>query len=167
MTALLCVAFKQVDAADKALMELQILQADGRAELADACIVKRTAAGDMHLKQAVDLVGGGTVGGGVLGAVCGSLVGLLFLSPLTGMLVGAGVGAVTGAISGALSDYGIDDRFVEALGRTLTPGSSALFVLARRIDADEMLARLERYRPIVLPASPGDERRRRRGGQRS
>lgn len=167
MTALLCVAFEQVDAADKALIELQILQADGFAELADACVVRRNPAGDMHLKQSVDLVGGGTAGGGVLGAVCGSLVGLLFLSPLTGMLVGAGVGAATGAISGALSDYGIDDGFIEELGRTLTPGSSALFVLTHRMDVETMVARMERYRPIVLYASPGDDRHRRLRAQRS
>jgi uncharacterized membrane protein len=167
MAALLCVAFQHVDTADKALIELQILQANGSAELADACVVRRNVAGDIDLKQSVDLVGGGAVGGGLLGAVCGSLLGLLFLNPLTGMLVGAGIGAVTGAISGALSDYGINDRFIEELGRTLTPGSSALFVLTHRLDVEAMLARLERYRPIVLRASPGDHRHRRLLAQRS
>jgi uncharacterized membrane protein len=167
MAALLCVAFQHVSAADKALIELQVLQADGSAELADACVVRRNAAGDIDLKQSVDLVGGGTVGGGLLGAVCGSLVGLLFFNPLTGMLVGAGIGAVTGAISGALSDYGIDDRFIEELGRTLTPSSSALFVLVRGADVETMLARLEGYRPIVLHASPSANRQRRLRAQRS
>lgn len=153
MTEFICIAFKDVDAADKALNELQILQGDGFAELADACVVRRDAAGGVHIKQSVDLVGGGTVGGSLLGAVCGSLVGLLLFSPLTGMLVGAGAGAVTGAISGALSDYGIDDRFIEEVGRTIAPGSSALFVLLRRADMEAMLTRLERYRPALLHTS--------------
>jgi uncharacterized membrane protein len=52
---------------------------------------------------------------------------LIFLNPLMGLAVGASAGAV----SGALTDVGIDDNFMKELGATLTPGSSALFVLLR------------------------------------
>jgi uncharacterized membrane protein len=51
----------------------------------------------------------------------------MFLNPLLGLAVGASAGAV----SGALTDVGIDDNFIKELSATLTPGSSALFVLLR------------------------------------
>jgi uncharacterized membrane protein len=147
-----CVAFAHIDAADEALNELQLLQEDSVAELADACVVRRSPAGSIQLKQSVNLVEGGMIGGGVLGAACGSLVGLLFIEPSVGMLVGAAVGAAAGAVSGALSDYGINDQFIEATAASITPGGSALFVLLRRANMEKLLSRLERYRPVVLHA---------------
>jgi uncharacterized membrane protein len=161
MAEFVCMSFDSIDGADKALNELQLLRDDELAELADACVVRRGATGEVRLKQSVNLVAGGMVGGGVLGAVCGSLAGLLFVNPPAGMLVGAGVGAAAGAISGALSDYGIDDLFIEEAAASIAPGSSALFVLLRRADVDRLLLRLERYRPIVLhrSSSGGDQRR--------
>lgn len=160
MAELVCVAFDDVNTADKVLNELQVMQREHLVELADACVVIRDGAGNLQLKQSVNLVAGGTVGGGAMGAFWGSLIGLLFMNPLAGMLVGAGIGAATGAISGALSDYGIDDDFIKKLGTTINPGSSALFVLVRRANADKVLPRLGSYRGTVLHTSLSDDQER-------
>jgi len=96
MAELVCVAFEDANTADRLLNELQIMQKEHLVELADACVVIRNAAGGLHLKQAMNLVAGGSIGGGAMGAFWGSLIGLLFLNPLAGMVVGAGVGAATG-----------------------------------------------------------------------
>ena len=63
------------------------------------------------------------------------MIGLLFLNPLLGFAVGASAGAA----SGALTDIGINDDFMKELAATLTPGSSALFVLVRKMTVDKVL----------------------------
>ena len=55
----------------------------------------------------------------------GLLFGLIFFMPL----LGAAIGAATGALSGSLVDVGIDDTFINRVRDTVTPGTSALFVL--------------------------------------
>jgi uncharacterized membrane protein len=42
-------------------------------------------------------------------------------------------------LSGALADYGINDDFIRSLGQTIEPGSSALFILVRRVIPDKVL----------------------------
>ncbi len=69
------------------------------------------------------------------GGFWGSLIGLLFLNPLLGFAVGAAAGAA----SGALTDIGIDDGFMKELAATLTPCTSALFVLVRKVTVDKVL----------------------------
>jgi len=63
------------------------------------------------------------------------------------------VGAAAGAVSGALSDIGIDDNFMKGLAATMTPGSSALFVLVRRATPDKVLAEIKGTGGKVLKTS--------------
>lgn len=53
------------------------------------------------------------------------LFGLIFFIPL----LGAAIGAAAGALSGSLADVGIDDSFIKQTRESVTPGTSALFVL--------------------------------------
>ena len=69
------------------------------------------------------------------------LIGMLFLNPL----VGAVVGASSGALSGKLTDIGINDQFMKDLGATITPGTSALFVLVRKATPDKVLEGLKPF----------------------
>jgi uncharacterized membrane protein len=87
----------------------------------------------------------------------GTLIGLLFLNPLAGLLAGAAFGAGAGALSGALVDYGIDDAFIRSLGATIEPGSSALFVLVRRVTPDKVLPELRPFGGTVLRTSLSNE----------
>jgi uncharacterized membrane protein len=64
--------------------------------------------------------------GALGGAFWGFLFGLLFTVPL----LGAAVGLAAGKRAASLRDMGIDDAFVERIRASVTPGTSALFVLA-------------------------------------
>jgi uncharacterized membrane protein len=97
------------------------------------------------LNQVHHLVGAGAVTGGFWGI----LIGVLFLTPLLGL----GVGAATGAVLGALTDVGINDDFMKRLGATLTPGSSALFVLVRKATPDKVVDAVGQYGGTVLRTS--------------
>ena len=87
----------------------------------------------------------------------GTLVGILFMNPLAGMVLGAAVGAGSGALSGSLADFGIDDDFVKKLGETITPGSSALFVLVKSATEDKVLPEIEPFKPRLLKTSLSNE----------
>jgi uncharacterized membrane protein len=68
-------------------------------------------------------------------------------------LLGLAIGATAGAISGALTDVGIDDHFMKDLAATMTPGSSALFVLVRRATPDRVLEELKGAGGTILKTS--------------
>jgi uncharacterized membrane protein len=142
MADLVCVAFDDADTADRVLNKLVALGKEQLIELADACVVVRPPDGEIQLKQMMPLTKIGAMSGGSSGALWGALVGLLFLNPLAGMAIGAGVGAATGALAGRLSDYGINDGFIKELGSKIQPGSSALFLLIRKVTADKVMERL-------------------------
>jgi uncharacterized membrane protein len=161
MSDLIVVGFPGEDTADQVLNKLHALQKEHLIDLADACVVIRDQHGEVHLKQAVNLVGAVAASGGVSGALWGTLIGLLFLNPLAGLLTGAAVGAGAGALSGALVDYGIDDAFIRSLGATIQPGSSALFVLVRQVTADKVLPELNQFKGTVLRTSLSDEQEQR------
>ena len=91
--------------------------------------------------------------GATSGALWGGLLGLLFLMPLAGMIIGA----ATGALVGKLSDYGINDGFIRDLSQQLQPGSSALFVLVRRVTPDRVMAEVSTYGGTVLHTSLSTE----------
>ena len=113
------------------------MQAQYLIEMEDAVVVTRNPAGEVKLHQPVNLTAAGAVRGTHLGLVDG----LLFLNPLLGAAIGAG----SGALSGALTDIGINDQFMKDLGATLTPGTSALFVLVRKSTPDKVLEGLKPF----------------------
>ena len=159
MSELVCIAFKDSSTADRVLNELRAMEKDYVLDLEDAVIVIRDMDGKVHLKQCVDVFGGATKQGVALGMLWGGLMGLLFMNPLAGLIGslagGAGAGAMTTAASeyGLLSDYGIPDNFIRALGSTITPGTSAIFLLIRSADQDKLLAGFARYEGTILNTS--------------
>lgn len=163
MSELICIAFKDSGTADRALNELRAMETEYVLDLEDAVIVVRDMDGKVHLKQCVDVFGGATTPGVALGMLWGGLIGLLFLNPLAGLLGslagGAGGGAVSLAISefGLLSDYGIPDNFIRALGSTILPGTSAIFLLIRNFDEDKLSAGISEYGGTILKTSLSKE----------
>ena len=77
-----------------------------------------------------DLTGAGALGG----PFWGLLLGTIFFVPL----LGAALGAATGAVGGSLADVGIDDTFVNRIRDTVTPGTSALFLLSSDAVVDKV-----------------------------
>src|SRR3979409_759202 len=145
MSDLVVVAYKGQDTADQVLNKLRELQKEYLVDLEDAVVAVRDKNGKVRIKQAVPLVRVSAAGGAAWGGLFGMLVGLLFMNPLLGWVTGLAIGAGAGALSGALSDYGINDNFIKELGKTLEPGSSAIFVLIRRMTYDKVLPELKRF----------------------
>jgi uncharacterized membrane protein len=161
MSDLVCLAFKELDTADRFLNELRALEKEHVLELEDACVVVRDGDGKIHLKQSVNLVAIGASQGASFGMLMGALVGLLFMNPLAGLLAGGLVGAGSGALQGKMADYGIDDDFIKSLSNTIEPNSSAIFLLVRKAIADKVMPRLSHYQATVLKTSLSDEQEER------
>ena len=137
MSNLVVIGFDNPADAFEMRAALARMQAQYFIEMEDAVVVTRDDKGAVQLHQAVNL----TAAGAVSGAFWGSLVGLFFLNPLLGAAVGAG----SGALSGKLSDFGISDSFMKDMSATLTPGTSALFVLVRKSTPDKLLEGLKAF----------------------
>ncbi len=145
MSNLVVIGFEEEYRAFELRAELVKIQKEYLLEMEDVVVVTKDDMGKVKLHQAVNLTATGAVGG----TFWGMLIGMLFLNPL----VGAAVGAGAGALSGKLSDIGINDNFMKELGETLTPGSSALFVLVRRSTPDKVLDRIKGFKGKVIKTS--------------
>jgi uncharacterized membrane protein len=145
MSTLVVIGYNDMYAAEEVRLKLRRLQSEYLIDLEDAVVAVKDTAGKVKLHQAVNLTAAGAVSGGFWG----TLIGLIFLNPLLGLAVGAGAGAV----SGALSDLGINDQFMKELAATMTPGSSALFVLVRKATPDKVLDEIKGSGGKVLKTS--------------
>jgi len=149
MSTLVVIGYNDMYTAEEVRLKLRKLQSEYLLDLEDAVVAVKDTTGRVKLHQAVNLTAAGAVSGGFWG----SLIGLIFLNPLLGLAVGAGAGAV----SGALSDLGINDQFMKELATTMTPGSSALFVLVRKATPDKVLEEIKGTGGKVLKTSLSHE----------
>src|SRR5690606_8792108 len=106
-----------------------------------------------RVRQALNLVGAGALGG----TFWGTLIGLIFLMPL----LGAAVGAAAGAIGGALSDIGIDDDFIAKMREKVTPGTSALVMLASTQAPDRVAEKIRPLDPELISTNLSAENEQR------
>jgi uncharacterized membrane protein len=72
--------------------------------------------------------------GALWGGTWGVLLGVVFLAPLAGPMLGAAAGAV----AGGLTEFGLGEEFILSVRETVTPGTSALFVVSSRAAADRL-----------------------------
>ena len=145
MSTLVVIGYKDLYQAEEVRLKLWKLQKDYLIDLEDAVVATKDQDGKVKLHQAVNLTATGALSGGFWG----SLIGLIFLNPLLGLAMGAAAGAA----SGALTDVGIDDKFMKDLATTMQPGSSALFVLARKATPDKVLEELQGSGGTILQTS--------------
>ena len=115
--------FSTPNGAEDAISKLEALSKQQLIKVHDAATVSwEVGKKKPKTRQLNNLAGAGALGG----AFWGMLFGLLFFVPL----LGAAVGAATGALVGSLTDVGIDDKFINSVKQSVTPGTSALFVLS-------------------------------------
>jgi len=145
MSDLVVIEFEDEAKAFELRAELVKLQKEYLIEMEDVVVVTKDEKGKVKLHQAVNLTAAGAMGG----TFWGMLIGMIFLNPLAGAAIGAGAGA----LSGKLKDIGISDQFMKELGETFTPGSSALFVLVRKVTPDKVLEALKDFKGTVLKTS--------------
>lgn len=131
--------------AAEVLATLQRMREQYLIDLEDAVYVTKGMDGKLKLHQTTNIAGAGAAWGGLWGM----LIGLLFFVPIAGMALGA----ASGAILGKLADYGIDDKFAKQLSATMTPGSSAIFVLVRRSTPDRVVPEIAKFGGTVMRTS--------------
>ena len=149
MNTLVVIGYKDIDQAEEVRLKLRKLHRDYLIDLDDAVVAVKDAAGKIKLHQAINLTAAGASSGGFWGM----LIGMIFLNPLLGLAVGASAGAV----SGSLKDVGINDNFMKDLAAALTPGSSALFVLVRKMTPDKVLQELQGSGGTIIQTSLSDD----------
>ncbi|HZJ10447.1 MAG TPA: DUF1269 domain-containing protein [Trueperaceae bacterium] len=91
--------------------------------------------------------------GALGGTFWGLLIGLIFLMPL----LGAAIGAASGAIGGALTDIGINDDFIKKMRAKVTPGTSALLLLASTQAPDKVADALRHLGPELISTNLSEE----------
>lgn len=157
MSDLIVIAYHDVNQAGRVLDSLKRMMTEKLIDLEDAVYVTKDNDGKVELHQTINMPGIGAAAGGARGALWGTLIGLLFLQPLAGAAIGAAVGAGTGAIAGKMTDIGIDDNFVRQLSAEMTPNSSALFLLVRRVTADKVVPEISKFGGKVMRTSLSNE----------
>ena len=145
MSTLIVIVYPDELKAEQVRLDFLKMQKEYLVSLEDAVIAVKKPDGKVKLNQMYNLPLGGAMSGGLWG----TLIGLIFLNPLLGLVVGAGAGAV----AGALSDVGINDDFMKKLAATITPGSSALFVLVGSAITDKVRAELQGTGGKILQTS--------------
>ena len=153
MTSLTVWRFTAAPDAEHALPRLQHALADGAAVVDDAALV--TWALGLR-KPSTRGLGSVTGPGTFWGGFWGLLLGLIFLSPMAGPTFGAAAGAV----AAGLSDFGVEDDFVLHVRETVTPGTSAIFVVSSDAAAERLAAALSGLPVATLRStlSPAQER---------
>ena len=137
MSTLVAVLFEDDTTAFDMRAALMKMQKQYLIDMEDAVVVIKSQNGAIKLDQTINLTAAGALGGGFWGM----LIGLLFLNPL----LGAAIGATAGAVSARFKDIGINDQMMRDLAQSFKPGSSALFVLLRRMTADKVLEGLKPF----------------------
>jgi uncharacterized membrane protein len=149
MSTLLVLKFDSEGGAAQMRDRMLSLQKQQLITIDDAAIMKKDANGKPKLEQLNNMAGVGARGG----AFWGMLFGLLFFIPILGLAVGA----AAGAIAGAMSDVGIDDKFIKSVGESITPGTSALFLLVSNAVVDKVLEQTKDVKYEVLQTSLSQE----------
>jgi len=124
------------------------LERDYLIDLEDAAIIVRNKDGKVKIKQTQELIADGAIEGDFWGL----LLGIIFFHPVLAIF-----GLAVGALSGAIQDIGIDDNFIREIGKTIEPGTSAIFVLVRKSTPDKVLDDLSKYEGKVLRTSLSKE----------
>jgi uncharacterized membrane protein len=149
MSELVVLAFDNEEGALQARDRLLAIQKRRMLQLADAAVVVRRQNGKVKVEQLHSLVGSGAFGG----AFWGLLIGLLFAAPWMGLALGAAAGAAIGG----MTDHGVDDEFIEKVGKTVEPGHSALFLLIHKVNLETWLDELTEFNPTVLQTTLSEE----------
>jgi len=159
MSNLVVIGFK--DDAFRASQVLdKLLALDDRwvIDLRDAVAVYRDYRGELRLDQSFQMSTGEGAGWGLF---WGSLIGGLLAMPFTAgasvaaaagtMAAGVVAGGTLGAVGGAIDadwwkdEFGISESFVRDMGRMIGRGDSAIFMLLRSADPEQVARQLAPY----------------------
>jgi len=139
--------FDSAEGADQALDTLLRLEREQLLDLIDGAVVSWPEGAKKprtrQLKASVSKYS-------LIGAFWGLLFGLIFAVPLLGLALGGGMGALTAS----MADIGIDDDFIKQVRKSVTPGTSALFLYTQKAQAGllEKLSSAHSH-PVLIQSS--------------
>jgi len=145
--------FDTPETAESVLPRLERLAREHQIEVEDASLVRWPP---RHRKPRTQELGALDGPGHLWGGFWGVLLALIFLTPIAGPRFGAAAGAV----AGTLADFGVADDFVKCVRDTVTPGTSAVFVLGGRDCPDRIGAALADVPATLIRADLSDEQTR-------
>jgi len=145
---LILIGYPDEDTAESVWRELVALQHDYLVDLEDAAVIRRDANGKLHITTPAHHT---ARWGALSGVFWGVVIGLIFFFPLA-PLVGID-GGLVGAAMGKAEDLEIRDDFKSRVQELVKPGTSAVFVLLRKVTVDKFLEALKPYGGTVLQTS--------------
>jgi uncharacterized membrane protein len=149
MSELIVIGYDDHDQATSAYNEVLALQGDFVVELQGLAIVSVDAEGKSHVETPQKIVGMSAASG----ALWGMLLGLLFFVPFFGLALGG----LMGALFGKLGKSGINDEFRSQVNDMLSPGKSAVVIMASKITEDKFADRMKAYGGNLLKTSLSEE----------
>ncbi|MFI8288358.1 DUF1269 domain-containing protein [Streptomyces sp. ms191] len=146
MSELIVVGYDEHAVAHKAFKAVQELGKNHVVELSGIAVVSVDEEGETHVDtpSKTDKIAVSATAG----ALWGMVFGILILTPGIGV-----VGAAVGGLIGKLTQMGVDRNFREKVQSLLTPGSSALVIMATKITEDKFAAALQPFGGTVLKTS--------------
>jgi uncharacterized membrane protein len=148
MSDLIAVAFNDEFKAEKVRLDLMQMQHEHLVDLEEAAVLVHKKDGKVRLHHVTHFTVPVALGGGFVGC----LIGLMVINPalaFLGLVTGAGLGAVVGS----LKEVGIEEKFMKDLGSHLKPGTSALFIVAKKAKPEAILKELKKFKCKVLQTS--------------
>jgi len=148
MSDLIVVAFNDEFKAERVRLDLIQMRHEHLVDLEEAAVLVHKKDGKIKLHHVTHFTVPVALGGGFVGC----LVGLMVINPalaLVGLVVGTGLGAVIGS----LKEVGVEEKFMKDLGAHLKPGTSAMFIVAKKAKPEAILKELERFNGKVLQTS--------------
>jgi uncharacterized membrane protein len=132
------IAFGNEHEADEVLNTFKGMETLDIVDLKNAAVIVRDSAGVVKIKETSDFdTKQGAIGGAAAGAVLGLLGG--------GFLRGAILGAAGGAAAGKFIDLGLEDDFLQEVGDSLEPSSSAIVALVEFERVDRAMEELDKF----------------------
>jgi len=145
MGTLIAVVFEGPYDAEKARLELRMMEKDELVDLEESVVLVRDKKGKIHFHHSQHFTLPLALGGGF----AGTLVGLMILNPILA-LVGGITGTALGAVFGALKEIGIEEDFMKDLADGMQADSSALFIVTHRGDPQKIMELLKPYGGRIL-----------------
>lgn len=150
MSELIAIAYPDKATVERARENLHKGASDGLIQVEDAVVMFRDEDGRLEVHQGSTGVGGAAASG----AISGGLIGYLLMAPLFGIAAGALAG---GAIwKSMFGDAGVAEDFVKELSENLGPGGAALIFLARELDLEQVLPRIEEHGHVIQTSLGAD-----------
>jgi len=145
--------FESEYGAEAMLEDVHRWQEEGLIEVEDAVIASAGPGGKVDIKQTHRSEKGKfALRGGGVGLLAGALLG--------GPILGVVAGVAAGVLKGKSKDkkFGLDDEFVDEVSGWVHANRSALFLLVKQANAEELRVRLRPLKATILSTTLAPER---------